>query len=470
MQKRIDKFMRTPAVEMTVVVLILLSVAVIVAEAIFPEGHCFGINLKILGDVLTLLFIIELSLRYCGSQRARSYLREYWLDILAVMPTARVFRILRVLRLLRLFRVGKILNRRMRRFSNIFVEGATEYAFVILLLSIIILSGALAIISLEGNTNPDFSSFEKSFWWALYSLMAGEPVNGNPQSTAGKIVSDIVMIAGVTIFALLTGDLSAFMVQRLRLSMEGKTMDLEDLKDHILICGWNRAARLIIEEFQSDPTQRDRPIVIIAEREEKPHLNWQIVKPELVYFLSADYTQVAVLRRCSVEQAAIAILLADKSKARTDQDRDARTVLAAMIIEKLNSDIFTCVELLNRENETHLKMAGVEDVIVGDEYAGTIIASASRNRGGIVSMVNEVFSSKFGNQLYKEFIPKDWVGKNVASIHCQLKENYNAILVSVERANGKEAESLVNPDASLELRQGDSIVYISREYLYLNES
>ena len=468
MRERIDRFMREPAVEMAVVFLILLSVAVIVAEAIFPTGHCFGLDLHLLGDVLTVIFIIELSLRYCGCKKARIFLREYWIDVLAVMPAARVFRMLRVLRLLRLFRVGKILNRRMRRFSNIFVEGATEYAFIILLLSIIILSGALAIISLEGKTNADFSSFDRAFWWAVYSLMAGEPVNGNPQTTAGRIVSVFVMFGGVTVFALLTGVFSAFMVQRLRLSMEGKAMDLEELRDHIIICGWNRAGRLIIEEFQSDPTQKDRPIVIIAEREKEPHLNWKIVRPELIYFLSADYTQVAVLRRCNVKEAAIAILLADKSKPRTDQDRDARTVLAAMMIEKLNREIFTCVELLNRDNETHLKMAGVEDVIVGDEYAGTIIASASRNRGGIVPMVNEIFTSKFGNQLYKEKIPKKWFGKTVGFVHCELKEKYNAIMVSIERVTDGKAETLVNPKADGELIAGDSIVYIAEKHLEID--
>jgi len=461
MRTSVDRFMRAPVVELAVVALILLSVAVIVAEAVFPGGRCFGVNLQLTGDVLTLLFVIELSLRYIGSQTLRSFAREYWLDVVAVLPATRAFRMLRVLRLLRLFRVGKILNRRLRRFSNIFVEGATEYGLIILLLSVIVLSGALAIISLEGATNDDFSSFDKAFWWSVYSLMAGEPINGTPATTAGRVISVMVMFGGVTVFALLTGVVSAFMVQRLRLSMEGKPMDLEELRNHIIICGWNRAGRLIVEEFQSDPTQREMPIVIIAEREREPQLDYNIVRPELIYFLNADYTQVSVLRRCNVQEASIAILLADKSKERTDQDRDARTVLAAMIIEKLNRSIFTCVELLNRDNETHLKMAGVEDVIVGDEYAGTIIASASRNRGGIVPMVNEIFTSKFGNQLYKADVPAGWVGKRIGEIHCTLKDRYNAILVSVERQCDGKTTTLVNPAPDCTLVEHDAIVYIA---------
>lgn len=462
LRARLDHFLRHPTVDMAVVLLILLSVALILLEAVFPGGRCMGLNLALAGDLLTLVFIVELSLRLVVARSARSFVREYWVDMLAVMPALRGFRMLRVLRILRLFRVGKILNRRVRRFSTIVAEGVSEYAYIGLLLVVIVLSGALAILALEGTTNRDFATFDRAFWWSVYSLMAGEPINGTPVTTAGRVVSVLVMFGGVTVFALLTGVVSAFMVHRLRLTMEGKAMDLEDLSNHIIICGWNRAGRLIVEEFQSDPTQRDLPIVIIAEREREPALDRSIVRPELIYFVSADYTQVSVLRRCNVERASLAILLADKSKERSDQDRDARTVLAAMMIEKLNRHIFTCVELLNRDNETHLKMAGVEDVIVGDEYAGTIIAAASRNRGGIVPMVNEIFSSKFGNQLYKIPIPATLAGTTVGDLHCRLKERYNAILVSVERPRDGHSQTMVNPEPSTELQADDSLVVIAR--------
>jgi voltage-gated potassium channel len=453
--------MRSTPVELAVLFLIILSIALIILEAIFPDGFCIGFDITEISEILTAIFIIELTLRYCGSSSSKAYFREYWLDIIAVLPVARVFRILRLLRLFRLFRAGKILNRRIRRFSNVFVEWITEYLFFVLLILIVVLAGALAITSIEGKSNEDFSTFEKSFWWSVYSLMAGEPVSGTAQTTAGRLVSVVVMFGGITIFALLTGVFSAFMVKRMRFSMKGNPMELEELRDHIIICGWNRSGHLIVEEFQSEETQKNKPIVIIAELETEPHFNWSIVKPELIYFLSADYTQVSALTKCSVARASIAILLADKSKERTDQDRDARTVLAAMIIEKMNSSIFTCVELLNRDNETHLKMAGVEDVIVTNEYAGTIIASAARNQGGIVPMINEILTSKFGNQFYKTPISEEWVGSKSIEIFQWLKNECNAILVSIERERAGRQETIVNPSPDLILQENDKLIMIA---------
>lgn len=111
-----------------------------------------------------------------------------------------------------------------------------------------------------------------------------------------------------------------------------------------------------------------------------------------------------VLRQAGLERAAVAILLADKTVPRSDQDRDAHTVLAALTIEKINRGIFTCVELLSRENQSHLTLAGVEEIIVPDEYGGKILAAAARNRG-IVCMLDELLTRERGNNFYKSALP-----------------------------------------------------------------
>ncbi len=84
----------------------------------------------------------------------------------------------------------------------------------------------------------------------------------------------------------------------------------------------------------------------------------------------------------------------------------------------------TCVELLNRDNREHLAMAGVEEIIVPAEYAGRIIAASSRTRG-LVSLFDELLTSRYGNQIYKADLPQEWIGKDVGWIHQELKSSYN---------------------------------------------
>jgi hypothetical protein len=106
-------------------------------------------------------------------------------------------------------------------------------------------------------------------------------------------------------------------------------------------------------------------------------------------------------------------------------------------------------------------MAGVEDVIVTNEYAGTIIASAARNQGGIVPMINEILTSKFGNQFYKTPISEEWVGSKSIEIFQWLKNECNAILVSIERERAGRQETIVNPSPDLILQENDKLIMIA---------
>jgi voltage-gated potassium channel len=467
LKTRLERFINHKFTDITVAVLILVSIFFLILETIMerrgplPYYHaCVLIN-----DIITAIFIIELSIRLLTYRKKRRFFKSYWLDIIAVIPIMRAFRIIRFLRLLRIFRMGLLLNRRIFSVSRVFREGVKEYLIVFFIIIMVILTGAMAIRLLEGDSNPAFGSLLETLWWSTMSMISGEPVNAMPGTFWGKLITLVLMLGGLTVFAVFTGVVSAVMVQKLRGGMNVKELELEELKNHIIICGWHRSAGLIIEEFQSDKEYRLTPIVLIAEFNTEPQLNYDIVDRDRIYFIKDDYTKIDVLKRAGVEKAKIAFILPDKSIDRSDQDRDARSVLAALIIEKLNKSIFTCVELLNRDNETHLQMAGVEEVIVSDEYSGNIMAAAARNYG-IISVLNELFTSKYGNQFYKLEISSSWVGKTVRELYIWLKNQYNAILLAVESKNHNRKASnhtCVNPDNETIFKDGDRIIVISHE-------
>ena len=134
--------------------------------------------------------------------------------------------------------------------------------------------------------------------------------------------------------------------------------------------------------------------------------------------------------------------------------------LAALLIEKMNPEIFTCVELLNRNNAAHLNMVGVEEILVADEYAGNILANAQRTRG-IIRMLDELFDPSVGNQFYKLPLPTPWIGKTVGDIYQQLKSEHGATLISLETRIGEGYDILVNPPNDRELKESDRIMMIA---------
>ena len=126
MRKRVDTFINQPIVDFIVVLLILGSVVLLVVETTIAESSPVFDWIELLGQVLTCVFIVELLLRLYSMPSRRRFLRNYWIDVLAVLPVMRSFRILRVLRLLRLFRLGVLVNRRVSFLGDAFRQGKSE--------------------------------------------------------------------------------------------------------------------------------------------------------------------------------------------------------------------------------------------------------------------------------------------------------------------------------------------------------
>jgi voltage-gated potassium channel len=462
LKTQIDRWIHSPQIEFAIVMLILLSVLLVVVEIRIDPSSPDYAAIQIAESLITGIFVVELGSRYFVARNKRRFFRHYWIDIIAVFPFYRIVHALRVLRILRLFRVGILLNRNLNRVASARAGSLSVQLGVLSFIGLIILTGAISIYLFERQQNQDFVSFKNAIWWSFFTLIAAEPIGGEPKTDAGRLVTLLVMIGGLTIFAVFTGVVSAIMVQRLKTAMEVKYLELDELRDHLVICGWNRSAHLLIEELQADPGMKHSPIVIVAEFTELPEYELRRVDRSQLYLSSGDYTMIDVLESVGIHYAARAILLADSLHPRSDQDRDARTVLAALTIEKLNPKIYTCAQLLDRKNDVQLRVAGVEDVIIADELASHLIATSARNQGSI-NLLSELLTVQVGNQFYQVNLPEAWIGITFWEASQSLKDRFDSILVAVERRNGKQRDTIVNPPKNYALLAGDRLVIIARQ-------
>ena len=442
------------ATEVVVGILIVISVVLVVWEVSVPHDWPHFHQLERANDVITWVFVVELTLRFLAENRKRRFFRRFWIDIIAVLPLLRGLRILRVLRLLRLFRLGLMVSRHLRFFSTRASWLRIEYVLISFAIVVAIIMGALSIRFAEGRENSDFDTLEESVWFAVMTLIGGEPIGGVPRTRFGLVVATALMMGGLTVFAIFTGTVSAVMVDSLR-NIRFRSMEVDELSNHVVLCGWNRAAEMVLDELIHESPYHH--FVVVAERRDLEDNEYFRRHEHRVFLVVGDYTRIDVLRTAGVERADVAILLADETKEdRSSQDRDARTVLAAMLIEKLNTRIYTTVQLLNRDNETSLRRAGVEEVIVSDEYVGNIMASVVRNRG-IVSVLDELLTAKRGHQFFKSKVPKKLVQKTVAEAMGILKADHDATLIAVDRGEGVK-NILVNPPADLVLEADHAII------------
>ncbi len=460
---RLDRFIHGPSVEFVLIALILATALLVVYQVtVLRRGPTLD-ALWAVELVIRAVFAAELVIRFLVARKKKRFFRHYWLDLLAILPVPPGLGLWKLLPLLRLPRAGILINRNLHYFSPWLATSYRLQITALLLTTLIVLAGGLAIFMLEGHRNPDFSSIEDSLWWSFLSLISTEPIGGDAQTRGGRMITVIVVLGGLTLFAVFTGIVSAVMVQRFKSSVGLKTMDLDELRQHIVICGWNRSLPLVIQELQADPDMRLCPIVIVAELAEFPELELRHVDQNRIFFHSGDYTRIDVLEKVEIYHASRAILLADSSHPRSDQDRDARTVLAALTIEKLNPGIYTCAQLLDRNNNVQLQIAGVEDVVVADEMAGHLIGSAVRNLGGM-NVISELLTVQVGNQLYRLAMPPDLIHTTFWQAHEYLKFHYDSLLIAVESSNGGgNSTTIINPPPDKLLEAQDYLIVIARQ-------
>jgi voltage-gated potassium channel len=311
----------------------------------------------------------------------------------------------------------------------------------------------------------DLAEFENSFWATLYFLVATEPMIAPPSTTVGRIVVLAVMFGGLTTFAIFTGVVTALMVNRLKRRMEIDDMDRFQLNNHLLICGWNRLVPLIIREITSSPSGEDSAIVVIADLEEPPAEIASLKAGVSVYFVRGDYTKPELLENARVKHARLAIIVADTTQQRGDQDRDARTVLAALMIERMCPGIYTVAELLNRDNEPHLRAAGIEEVIVTSEVGGHHLAMAALH-SGITEVFSELLDNKVGKNLSKVPVESTQIGKTYAEVLNARKAQRDDLVIGLEikGQDGPRTEGysmLVNPKGSVTLGERDNLIVIA---------
>lgn len=459
-KRRVERVLHHPYTELVIAVLILTSVGLIVGSAVLPaDSRAWRIAVAI-SDAVTVLFVVELSLRYWISTRKRRFFVRYWPDILACLPLLRPLRFLRILMLLRIFRAGALFSRRLLVFRGALRATLQELTMLGTATVALMLAGAVVLNHAEAGTSG-LEGVGDILYFTVASTIGGEPIGANPHTTVGRMATLGLMLGGLTLFGLFIGTVSASITARLSATMgDMRTMDLDDLRDHTLVFGWNRGGPTMLQELFSGDGERE--VVLVTETAELvPELPGEGIRRDLLYKVQGDYTRMEILEQVSVRGATSAILLADDQVPRSDQDRDARTVLAALTIEKIAPSIFTVAELTSRQNEELLRMAHVEEIVVSEEYGAVIMGSAERNRG-VVAVVDEMLTNRYGNALRKVEVGRRSAGKTIGELHRELKDDQGAVLVALVRcAEGVEEEVVVNPAVSVAVRLGDRLVVLS---------
>lgn len=472
-------------VESIVWALILLSIALLIAEPFFEEGSRGDRILGQLDRALLWVFAIEVSLRILtfrppdlvvfnkpplGRLRTEVFSRIRFaltpmmlVDILTVLALVPALRGLRVLRLLRLLRTAKLFRyaNPFQGLTHAFEEDRLLFTFAFSVLGSETILGGISLFLVERNYNPDINSMGDGLWWALVTITTVGFGDITPVTTVGRVIGGVMMIGGLFTLALFAGVVGHSLLNAV-LSIREEQFRMSGYVNHILVCGYEMGSGMLLDVLSGEINTQEQRIVLFG-----PYERPRGLPPEFMW-VQGDPTKESELDKARIAYASTVIVTG--SRRVVPQQADATTILTVFTIrsalkkspvaEKRKKPVRVIAEVLDSENVQHARTAGSDEVIETRRVGYSLLAHTVVYPGVADATSRMVFD---GHQnLYVGYLP-DSIDQPLTFDELSRELRLSTGCLVIGYRDPDTGEEQVNPQGGMVVRPDMEVLYLSSE-------
>lgn len=278
----------------------------------------------------------------------------------------------------------------------------------------------LVYLAENGVQGSNIVSYTDSLWWGIVTILTIGYGDRFPVTPAGRLVAEILMVGGVLGISVVTAKISSIFLEKALRERRG-LMDLKELEDHFIICGWkNEMHTLLLHILAANPGLTSKQIVLVNNVSDS-EIDALLAFPNLkkLRLIRGDFFVPEILKRAIPEKARKILILADATPSSTGQiptrtEADARTVMTAMTLSNIAKGVAVAAEILESGMDQYLKLAHVHEVIYSRDYSRLLLAMASSGTGvtnifhdlldpnGQISLGTSPISPEFFKKKYHE--------------------------------------------------------------------
>ena len=217
----------------TLIVAILLSVAVVMADSVQSLHTRHFLTFQALEWLFTLLFTLEYLARLACVRHPWRYARSFYgvVDLVAVLPTylALLFpevhalidvRVLRLLRVFRIFKLAAYVSEYQAMGRALQASRRKILVFLSAVLMIVLVMGTLMYV-VEGPANG-FTNIPTAVYWAITTMTTVGFGDITPKTDLGRTIASFMMLLGWGTLAVPTGIVTAELTAR-RIGQTGRS-------------------------------------------------------------------------------------------------------------------------------------------------------------------------------------------------------------------------------------------------------
>ena len=470
-------------VESIVWSLILLSIALLIAEPFFDEGSRGDMILGKLDRALLWVFAIEVTLRILtyrppellvfnkpplGRLRAEIFSRLRFaltpmmlVDILTVLALVPALRGLRVLRLLRLLRTAKLFRyaNPFQGLTHAFEEDRLLFTFAFSVLGAETILGGISLFLVERSYNSDINTMGDGLWWALVTITTVGFGDITPVTTVGRFIGGAMMIGGLFTLALFAGIVGHSLLNAV-LSIREEQFRMSGYVNHILVCGYEMGSGMLLDVLSGEINTQEQRIVLFG-----PYERPRGLPPEFRW-VQGDPTKESELDKARLAYASTVIVTG--SRRIIPQQADATTILTVFTIRsalkksreaaKRKKPIRIIAEVLDSENVQHARTAGSDEVIETRRVGYSLLAHTVVYPGVADATSRMVFD---GHQnLYVGHLP-DTIHQPLTfdELSREIRTSTGCLVIGYRDPDTGEEQ--VNPPGDVLVRPDMEVLYLS---------
>ena len=381
-------------------------------------------------------------------------------DLLAIMALVPALRGLRALRLLRLLR-GARFFRYARPFAGVvrsFQENALLYGFNVAFLLTTVIAGGTSLFLLERGTNPEIGTLQDGIWWALVTVTTVGFGDITPVTALGRVVAGAVMVAGMFTLALFAGTVGSTLLRAL-MSLREDTFRMSSYTDHIVVCGYDPSANLLLDALRDELGPGNAEIVVFAPGERPMAL------PSDFAWIAGDPSKESELDKARLSWARAAIVIG--SRQQPMQQADATTILILFTMRSYLGDdpevggrrkpLYVIAEILDPENRDHARAARADEVVETTRFGFNLIAHAAAVPGSGAIMTD--VASAGAHSLY---IAPGGNAEPVVygQLRAELRRRHGVVVIGIRDPRSGHVD--LNPGDATAVAPGLEVVYLAR--------
>ncbi|NQD68100.1 potassium channel protein, partial [Bacillus haikouensis] len=172
-----------------------------------------------------------------------------------------------------------------------------------------------------------------------------------------------------------------------------------------------------------------------------------------IHFIKGTPFKDKVLQKASMHEASIAIITADQN--RNEVEADMHSVLTLLAVKGNHPEVYTVVEILQKDQVVNAERAGANEVIQTNMQTSYVMINSIISQGmskAILKLLNHLK----GNHLQLVLVTDDCINETFQSISQRLLQK-NIILLGIK----KGGETSVNPPLTTIVEATDELLVIT---------